>query len=79
VLHLDPSPFTLRELWWMVRGHDKDEMSRNSMIRAAIYNYSGMAKQPISADELNPYAKGAAKKVSFKRLVRSFDTEQKHG
>ena len=59
VLGVDPEPFTLRELWWMIGGKDKKDWGVLSVICATMYNASGFSKKVVSPDEFNPYLKSA--------------------
>lgn len=63
---MDPMPFTLRELVWMVRGkreHDWSLASHVMALLAEINRDSKKRRRPFRAEEFNPMFSARAKPI----------------
>ena len=74
-LGLDPAPFTLREIAWMLEGRRRSNWDLLGEILAMLHNINRDPKktQAISAIEINPYRKKsqAVTKVSPREFVEA--------
>lgn len=55
ILGVDPMPFTLRELGWMIKARQKDVWDKVSNIMACALNANPFLKQQYKASDLNPF------------------------
>jgi len=82
IVGVDPGPYTLREMLWMVRGRLRAEWAQTSTLCAVIYNSApsfGSRKTMMKPNAFDPYATaeregaggsgGVAERVTFKQLL----------